>query len=362
MSQVDTTAQTITDVESAAIEIENRMNASETPGVEDESIEKEEIEETNEEVEEEVESSDDSDEESSEETDSEEPETEEPEEAEESTYENTDDLAEALDMPAEDFLAKIKTKVKVNGEELEVNLSELKAGYQMESSYRQNTAAFAEERRAFESETQAQKQEIESQLTNLQTLTTNIEQMYVQEFADVNWKELEETDPTDYLIKRQKASEAYNRVEQVKQQALVQSQQLAQENQQKQQQEHQETLNREYGLMLEQNPDWSDEAAFKQGQADIQSYLSTKGFSEGEINQLVDHRIVSILRDAIKAKETVSKVELAKKKVKKLPKVVKSGAKQTRKEANAKSSNEKVNRFKKSGSQDDLAAALLDRM
>jgi len=360
MSQVDNTAQPLT-VESAADLIEQRMTETEVNE-----------EETTLETQEEVDSSNDleeateeSEEESLEEsTDSETNESDEaePEAEEESTdYQTVDDLAQALEMPLEDFMANIKGKVKINGQEQEVTLSDLKNGYQMEADYRRKTAELAEQRKAFEAESQSKQQEIESRLTNLQSISDSAEQSLLAEYNEVNWKELEDSDPTEYLIQKQKYSEAYNRLQQTKQQAIEEAQRLSQEQEVKNQEAYQETLNREYGLMLEQNPEWQDEAVFKKDQAEIQTYLQDKGFNETEINQLVDHRIVNILRDALKARTDISKVEIAKKKVKKLPKVLKAGSKQTRQDVASKKKSDAVKRLRKTGSREDLQAALLER-
>jgi len=353
MSQVDDTAQTFT-TESAADEILNRMNATE----EVEKVESSNDSEIESEEESLEESTEDETEEETNESDEAEPETEE----ESTDYQTVDDLAEALDMPLEDVMANMKGRVKINGQEQEVTLSDLKNGYQMEADYRRKTAELAEQRKAFEAESQSKQQEIESRLINLQSISDSAEQSLLAEYNEVNWKELEQDDPTDYLIQKQKKSEAYKQLQQTKQQELEEAKRLTKEQEAKNQQAYQETLNREYGLMLEQNPEWQDEAVFKKDQAQIQTYLQTKGISETEINQLIDHRIVNILRDALKAQADISKVEIAKKKVKKLPKVLKAGAKQTRQDVASKAKSDDVSRFKKTGTREDLQAALLERM
>jgi len=368
MSQVQDTAQTL-NTESAADEIYNLMTEAEQPEKTNETQE----EETNEETQE-VESSNDSETESEEESleESTEDETEEetnesdeaePEAEEESTdYQTVDDLAQALDMPLEDFMANIKGKVKINGQEQEVTLSDLKNGYQMESDYRQKTAAHAEKVRAFEQESTQQSEQIQSSLAQVNVLLTNAEQELVNEYNAVNWDELRDTDREEYLIKESEFNKRNQKLQTQKQQAYEETQRLAQEQEIKNQQAHQETLQREYTLMLDNNPEWQDEAVFKKDQAEIQTYLTSKGFNETEINQLVDHRIVGILRDALKAQADISKVEIAKKKVKKLPKVLKAGAKQTKADIKANSQSNASKRFNKTGSRDDLVDLLINRM
>lgn len=371
MSQVDNTAQTLT-VESAADEILNRMTATEE---ETENANETQEEETNEETQErdgqqEVEdSSDDSQEESSEETN--ESETEEPEAEEESTYETTSDLAEALDMPIDDFMANIKTKVKINGEELEVNLSDLKNGYQMESDYRRKTSDLAEHKKTFEQESAQKTEQLQASLMQVDTLLTNAEQDLVTEYNAVNWDDLRENDREEYLIKDSEFNKRNQKLQAQKQQASEKASEIYQEQQIKQQENLRNVISAEYSLMMDSIPEWNNEEVKKKDEAAISEFLLGRGFKQNEIHMqqdergfihhpgIIDHRVISIIRDAMSYRKQSEKVDLAKKRVKKLPKVLKSGAKQTKADIKSNKNSEAMKQFNKTGSRDDLVAALM---
>ena len=81
----------------------------------------------------------------------------------------------------------------------------------------------------------------------------------------------------------------------------------------------------EYELLIDKRPEWKDETVAKAEMKQLSEYLLEQGYSQQEIIEAIDHRAILLAwkameRDAAKAKTTA-----AKKKVVKVPKVLKPG-------------------------------------
>jgi hypothetical protein len=337
----------VTDVESAAAALEAKYT---TPEV----VEEAEAEEVKAE---EVEESEEADEVESDESDEREAE----EESEDPQFHSIDELAEALEMSPDDFREQIKAKVKINGEEREVNLAELAKGYQLESDYRQKTMDLADNRRAFEEQTEAAKNELSQRLQEATNMVATLEQSILGEYNNVDWNTLRATDPAEYAALQQDYNQRYQSLQQLKAQATGQASQLQSEQIVKQEEARQRTLQKEAEALLDVIPEWKDSEVANKEKADMRNFLKSYKFTDDEIAQLADHRIVMMIRDAQKGKQVAEKVDVMKKKVSKAPKLQKPGAKQSKQTAVAKRNQELKSRLRKSGHVDDLAQALLAR-
>ena len=90
--------------------------------------------------------------------------------------------------------------------------------------------------------------------------------------------------------------------------------------------------------------------------------MESYGFNADEIADIADHRLILVLMDAVKGR-SVSDPEPVRKKLKKVPKVIKSSGRQPARKSQAdKQTIAKRNRLKETGSIKDTAAILLDRM
>jgi hypothetical protein len=331
---------TLLDIEDGTVE------ATEAP---DEVVEEPDEQEPEEESSDTEEESEDTEEESEEEPgDS--------EESEEEKFERLTELAEALEMPIEDFMASIKTTVKVNGEEKEVSLSDLKNGFQMESDYRQKTADLAEQRRAFEAEQARKIQEIQSHAEQSIDLADVLEQQLSGEYESVNWNQLRSESPAEYAALKQEYNDRFSQIQQLKE-SVKQNQEFAQrEMLTKQFEYHQNVLKEEGSKLLEAIPEWHDSDKAKTGKTELASYLKSEyGFDDQAIGNLIDHRSVVIARKAMLYDRMNNKAKVAEKKVSKLPKIMKPGAKKGKDEVKSYKRTEQLKRLRKSGHVNDAA-------
>jgi len=288
-----------------------------------------------------------------EEVEEEAPESEEEGQAEEETEEEVEE--EELEIVAEEDL---KYTIKVDGEEFEVGIDELKSGYQRQADYTRKSQALAEQRKETEniqSERQQLEQERQMYANGLQMLQEQ-QTAKLQDFDGVDWETLKQEDPYAYMIKKDEYRDAQERVNNVAQQ----QEQVHNEQMQQAQQAKTHFIRQEYTRLIEALPEWEDKnSTIKE---DVRKYAAEVGFLPDEINQLADHRSVLVIKKAMEFDKLTKKVAPKKKAVKKVPKVQKAGRGTSKEETAAEALKTKRARLRKSGKQDDAASLFYDML
>jgi hypothetical protein len=274
--------------------------------------------------------------------------------AEEETEEEVEEEEETEIVAEED----LKYTIKVDGEELEVGIEELKNGYQRQADYTRKSQALAEQRKETEqiqSERMQLEQERQMYANGLQMLQEQ-QNAKLQEFNSVDWDTLKNEDPYAYMIKKEEFREAQEKVQNVAQQ----QQYIQQEQMQQQQAAKANFIRTEYARLVEALPEWEDkDSTIKK---DIREYASTVGFRPEEIDQLADHRSVLVIKKAMEYDKLTKKVAPKKKAVKKVPKVQKSGRGNSKEDSKVDAIKKKRARLQKSGKQDDAASVFYDML
>ena len=273
--------------------------------------------------------------------------------AEEETEEEVEE--EEFDVVAEEDL---KYTIKVDGEELEVGIEELKNGYQRQADYTRKSQALAEQRKeteAIQSERQRLEQERQMYANGLQMLQEQ-QSSKLQEFENVDWTALKTEDPYQYMLKKDEYRDAQEKVQNVAQQQMLIQQEQAEEAQKA----RAHFVQQEYNRLVEALPEWNDqESTIKK---DVQEYARSVGFLPEEINQLADHRSVLVIKKAMEYDKLTTKVAPKKKAVKKVPKVQKSGRGNSKEDTAAEAVKQKRARLRKSGKQNDAASIFYDML
>ncbi len=274
--------------------------------------------------------------------------------AEEETEEEVEEEEETEIVAEED----LKYTIKVDGEEIEVGIDELKNGYQRQADYTRKSQALAEQRKETEqiqSERQKLEQERQMYANGLQMLQEQ-QKSKLQEFENTNWEELKNEDPYQYMLKKDEYRDAQEKVNNVQQQQVLIQQERAEEAQKARAQ----FVQQEYNRLVEALPEWNDkESTVKK---DVQEYAKSVGFLPEEINQLADHRSVLIIKKAMEYDKLTTKVAPKKKAVKKVPKVQKSGRGNSKEDAATEAIKKKRARLQKSGKQHDAASVFYDML
>ena len=236
-------------------------------------------------------------------------------------------------------------QVTVNGEKIDVDLDELKAGYQKDADYRRKTEEIAIEKRELKSEEDRLKNQYSTKMDDLNSLVVTLN---AEINNDMNSKELDalwDEDPTE--------AARVDRKIQKRKQSIQQAQQKLREHQETQ---FQEILKNEQKKLHLRHPEIADPIKGAKVKSNIMGYLSSKGFSNEDVARIYDSRYFDVIMDGMKANAT--KPNLVSKKVKPST-VVKSGVKSTKEDINSQSRLKKMNALKKSGSAKDATELLM---
>jgi hypothetical protein len=252
-------------------------------------------------------------------------------ESEEATDEPSEELEEE-EQSEEDEVPAI-LKLKVNGEDVEKPLAEVVALAQQGLDYTQKTQQVAEQRKeleAYAQQIQMQEQAFQEQMQLNNVLIEDVAKItsldqQLNQYANVNWSQLSDND----FVEAQKLFFTYNQLQQERSQLVSQFEAKKQQVVQKQTQLMSEKIAKGKEILAKEIPNWSPETN--------QALLSTGkdyGFSDAELNSIVDPRHVKVLHDAMQWRK-LQQNSTVKKKVSSAKPVVKPGSKDTKAEANS---------------------------
>lgn len=271
------------------------------------------------------------------------------------------ELAEALDIDADDLRKSLRDKVNIDGEESELSLHEIRRGHLRESDYTRKTQELAKQREEYARERDAKLSQLDQQSGRLTGLIMELEKSITKE-VDVDWDKLRDEDTAEYVRRKEDIRDRKAMLDEaMKEQKRVQDKQT--EEQQKQLVAY---LQQERNALLTHLPEWSDNDKAMEEQKRLSVYLQGQGFVNDEINSVIDHRQVLLIRKAMlydkQQKEGKKAFNIAKKKVVKIPKMTKSGSKEDKPDPNAQAIAERRKRLKQTGKLDDAAGLFLEMM
>ena len=298
INQESNSVETPRDATEVFTEILDAEESNDKPEVENEEVATEAVEETDEEaLEEEVD--------------------EESEDEPEATEEEDEDSDEVEVEERKTF------RVKANGEEKDVTLTELVEGYQKGSDYTKKSQALAEDRKKVEAEAHAVNEAMQMREQYAQRLG-QVQQLLEQDANDgVNLEELKENDPIQYAIKVAEKTENNKKIQLINQEqgrlAQAQKAQVAQ---------HQaKMVAHESEMLLDKVKEFSDPKKAEQIKNDIRSFGKSVGFSDDELAQVYDHRHVIVMQKAMAYDKLQKANPGVAKKLTKAPKMSKKGNK-----------------------------------
>ena len=198
----------------------------------------------------------------------------------EETNTNETELQEEVEKPS-------LHRVKVNGQELEVSLDELKSGYSRDSDYRQKTHSLSVERKQLEDERNSFRQNYDTKLKELDDLMQSANS-FISQSSDVDLKTLYEEDPQaaakmDFQMRQQR--DHFSNLQ--KQAEAVKVQQYNQ------------YLDEQKRLAEQAIPELTVPEKASSLKVKMRQSLSDYGFNDQEIGSLADHRFLKVLKDAM---------------------------------------------------------------
>ena len=247
-----------------------------------------------------------------------------------------------------------KYQIKVNGKPVEVTLDELMSGYQRDSDYRRKTMELADERRLLEEQVNKAKSESDAVAKLRQDYATRLSEIEnsMQPDANIDWAKLYETDPDEYHRKKIEVENKSKALETIK----AERERALGEQQQEQTKVFNQYLEQQKKLLADKEPEYVDPVKGEGLRKDMTSYLKKEGYSDQELNMMVDHRSFVIAKKAMLYDKMMNS-KISAKQSKTVPKMVRSGTTKTVNKDSQQSKSLK-SRLKQTGSMKDAANVL----
>jgi len=240
-------------------------------------------------------------------------------------------------------------RLKVQGQELEVTLDELKAGYSRDSDYRQKTHTLGLEKRDLEAQKNSLRQSYDTRLSELNDLIATADGFVRQQQGSKDLEKLYDEDPTsaaklDYQLREQR-----RQIDGMKYKA--------QEEYSKQ---YDDYLATQRELAAQKIPEYIDPNKSDTFKSNLRKSLHNYGFDDSEIGNLADHRFLMVARDAMSYQNLKGKQPLVQKKIANAPKVIKAGIAKSNTGSGREQIRNKIGKLRKSGHIKDAQNAILD--
>lgn len=262
-------------------------------------------------------------------------------------------VVESVETVEETVPEDYKVTVKINGEDVEVPLSELKNGYQRQADYTKKTQELAGQR----NELQQKEREYNEYLNSIpllsQIATQNIteaqQKLYSPEFI-----QLAETDPAQYIGEKAKLERIINQ----NYQSQVDMQKQYQDHQSQWQKQREEEYNNQliqaHEVLSKDIPGWGEGKVIDE----LRGYAtSSMGFQPSELEGLIDPRQVKVLHKAMLYDQLMAQQNVTTKKVQSVPsKSLKPGSATTTEQQDEMK--QKIKQVTRNGNDRDIASLI----
>lgn len=238
-------------------------------------------------------------------------------EDEQPALETLNDLASALEVEP-DFFDNLELTFKADGQDVTVNLAELRQGYQRDANYRRQTQELADTRRQMEADHAQRLQHFEVQVVQLGQVLNQGEQLLVGELNTAEMQNLRKTNPAEWAARREELQNRINGVKQLYAYAAQQYDAYQTQQADKLRQQLTEIRRQELQNLQTAMPDFGDV------RDKLVGYLDTSyGYAPEDLASVFDSRLIVIANKARLYDEMQAVGAKTKQKVAKLPKVQK---------------------------------------
>jgi len=247
--------------------------------------------------------------------------------------------------------------VKVAGEEISVDLDELKNGYSRTADYTKKSQALAEERKQFSQDRDAvllERQQYSQLLGALQQQLTAFDE------PAPDWDRLYDEDPIEGARQERQYRLRTEQRQQKMQAIAIEQQRVNDANAQEQQQQMRGLIQNEAAQLPDLIPEWKDEKVANKQREQLREYLIDQGVAEEELGALVRANHIKVLRKAMLFDQGQKRVRKAQK-AGQGGKTVRSGSRQQQVKPSQRKTKAAFQRLKQTGSTEN-AASLIESM
>lgn len=186
------------------------------------------------------------------------------------------------------------------GESNKVKLSELRDGYMRQSKFTKETQALAEERKQFDEV----KTQSTAKLQVLSEIEADLSQLLMADFANINWNEVRDTDPSHYLALKEAKEQREQAISGMRSKAETLKAEIA----------------RDESAKLGESLGWSDVTKRDGDIKLIESYVNEAGIPAEVFAAVSNHKLMTALREAALYRQLQKKTPEITRKVREAPK------------------------------------------
>jgi len=226
-----------------------------------------------------------------------------------------------------------------------------------DKAFHQKTEEVAHTRKAVEATIVELQSERQGYAQNLQQLLF-VAAPEAQRFQNVDWQRLAQEQPAEYVRLSAERDALRGRIGGIQQELQRVHEQMSHD----QVQQFQATKAQNWQMLVEASPDFADPQKGPRKAAEMRQWLTGKGFSEAEISQVVDARVILVVEEAMKAERPrVARQEAQTKRTPAQAPSHQPPAARQRSDSRASQRREqKMAALKRSGSQQDAISYLLE--
>lgn len=249
---------------------------------------------------------------------------------------------------------EIELEVKVDEETRKVTLKDLKANYSGQKFIEKRIQQASEARQAAEQQANTLYTANQQALAKLQQID-QVLGAYTNQ--NINWDELKARDPLQYALKREEWRDVQDKQNIVRQEAA----RVAQEQEKLTSDAKNRYIASEAEALQVKMPEVRDPDKAKALMEKLTTTATTYGYTKQELEGVMDHRALLVLRDAARYKDLVAKRETLMKKVEPTvpTKTLRTVATQPASSSSQRKEQAIVNRARATGKPEDVALTLL---
>lgn len=245
--------------------------------------------------------------------------------AEEVEVKTLEELAEHLETDP-DWIRGLKVTEKVNGKEVEVALSDALATHRKVAAGDAYLADAKEKALATMEIANQEKETVASTAVALNALLQEAQQHLEGDMTEENWARLRREDPAEYSARKEEIRERRAKIDDMRQRAAEAYASSTTQLNEQQKARLAQRLPEEREIFMEMVPEWNDAEVAQRESQEITEYLQAKGHSPEEIEVAAyNGKLLAYVRNSMLFERGQQKIATAKKKVRKIPKVMKPG-------------------------------------
>ena len=257
-----------------------------------------------------------------------------------------------------EWLDGLEVPVKIDGKTANVTLKQLVTNHQIGEAAEKRLSTAKERVQSLYQGIEQREGQLQTQLAVAAEMIQKAEDLIDSDAESINWPELRESDPAEYAAKKAEIEERRKSFGQFKIDAAAKYQEAVRQEQESVAGKRLQFLQSENEALLKALPEWKTEETALAEKTRLSEYLLDQGFSQNDVANAADHRLIVVARKAMLWDEMKAKEPAAKKKVTRVPVVMKPGTLKSGENISREKVAQARARAQKSGTVDDAFALL----